>query len=439
MNFSRRQLMKSAAVAAPLLSLTPGNVFGATKQGDVLRVAAIGIGGRGKSDLGSMRGHKKFKLTAACDVDKEFFSVADKFGENIPKFQDYREMFKTAGDQFDAVLVATPDHMHSPIAMLAMEHDKHIYLQKPLAQDIGECRLLAETAAKKPHLATQMGIHIHAHAAYRTAVAWIQQGLIGTVKDVHSWSGKGWGGEMPAKPATPAPENLNWDLYNGVSPYREYVEGWYHRGNWRKWFAFGTGTQGDMGCHIVDPVFTALELKEPRKVTSLGPKPFKENFAKISKVEYTFKGTQYTTDEMAMTWYNGSLRPTKLEGLPKTIKLPSQGSIFIGSKGTLVLPHIGAPQVFDTDGKKMESLPAKVPHANHFHEWIDAALGDPTATGAPFSYAGPLTEAVLMGTVINHWPEMTFDWDATNCQFLGDSEEVKQANALLRPAYRTGW
>ena len=284
-----------------------------------------------------------------------------------------------------------------------------------------------------------MGIQIHAHKAYRTAVAWIQQGLIGTVSEVHSWSGKGWGGEMPAKPATSAPESLAWDLYNGVSQHREYVQGWYHRGNWRKWFAFGSGTQGDMGCHIVDPVFTALELKEPRRVTSLGPKPFKENFALVSKVEYTFKGTKYTTDEMAMTWYNGSLRPTKLAGLPGAIKLPHQGSAFIGSKGTMVLPHIGNPQVFHSDGKRRDSLPAAASHANHFHEWIDASLGEKEETGAPFGYAGPLTEAVLMGTVINRWPNKTFDWDAKHCRFKGDSEEVRQANVLLRPAYRTGW
>ena len=440
MSLSRRRLLKSAAASVSIAAFAPSMVFGESKRrDDMLRVAVVGFGGRGMADLNGMKDHKSFQLTAACDVDKAFFPTVDPFGDKIKKFQDYRELFEKSADDFDAVVVATPDHMHSPIAMMAMENDKHVFLQKPLAQDIGECRLLAETAAKKPELKTQMGIQIHAHTAYRTAVKWIQNGLIGTVKDIHSWSGKGWGGEMKPKESVAAPKNLNWDLYTGVSQSRDYVEGWYHRGNWRKWLAFGTGTQGDMGCHIVDPVFTALELKEPTKVTSLGPKPFTENFALISKVVYAFKGTKYTTEKVNMTWYNGSLRPKELAGIPKTTELPHQGSVFVGSKGSLILPHIAEPQVFNLDGTIMEKLPEKVASTNHFHDWIDAAIGQKEQAGAPFEYSAPLTEAVLLGTVINRWPEMAFDWDAANCKFAGDSAEAAEANALLRPKYRAGW
>lgn len=441
---NRRQLIKSAAAASivtpSITSLAPRNVFGQSyRKDDTLRIAAIGFGGRGKADLAGMKDHKAFKLTAACDVDKTFFGIAEELGEKPKTFQDYRKLFKDASDDFDAVVIATPDHMHAPIALMAMEHNKHVYLQKPLAQDIHECRLLAEASKKKPELATQMGIQIHAHAAYRTAVAWLQSGLIGTITAVHSWSGKGWGGEMKPKDPTDVPATLDWGLYCGVSELRTYVDGWYHRNNWRKWLAFGTGTQGDMGCHIVDPVFTALELKEPTKCTSLGPEPFAENFALISKVVYSFKGTKYTSEKVDMTWYNGDLRPKQLSGIPKSVGLPHQGSVFIGTKGSLILPHIGDAQVYDTDGAPMKKLPEKQQHTNHFHDWIDAAVGEKEEAGAPFAYAGPLTEAVLMGTVINRWPKMEFDWDATKCQFVGDGEEVKKANALLKPAYRTGW
>lgn len=438
---NRRQLLKSAAVASiATTSLAPRNVFGqAMRKRDAVRIAAIGFGGRGKADLDRMKDHKAFALTAACDVDKKFFGIAEAYNKDVKTFQDYRKLFSEASDDFDAVLIATPDHMHAPIAKMALEQNKHIYLQKPLAQDIAECRMLNEASVQKPELATQMGIQIHAHGAYRTGVKWIQDGLIGTVNSVHSWSGKGWGGEMKPKDPTDVPETLDWDLYCGVSEHRAYVADWYHRNNWRKWLAFGTGTQGDMGCHIVDPVFSALELKEPTKCTSLGPKPFKENFALISKVAYSFKGTKYTSQNLDLTWYNGSLRPTEIAGIPETIELPHQGSVFVGTKGSLVLPHIGDPQVFNSDGTKMEKLPEKVGHANHFHDWIDAAAGVKEEAGAPFSYAGPLTEAVLMGTVINRWPKLEFNWDAKNCVFAGDSEEVKQANALLKPAYRTGW
>lgn len=440
MSLSRRQLIKSAAASVSIASLAPTMVFGQSKRkNDGLRIAAIGFGGRGNADLKAMKSHKSFRLTAACDVDRSFFKLADAYADNVKKFQDYRKLFEDASDDFDAVVIATPDHMHSPIAMMAMEHDKHVYLQKPLAQDIAECRLLATTAASKPELKTQMGIQIHAHAAYRTAVKWIQNGLIGTVKDVHSWSGKGWGGEMNPKDPISPPEHLDWNLYCGVSEKMPYVDGWYHRSNWRKWLAFGTGTQGDMGCHIVDPVFTALELKEPTQCTSLGPGPFKQNFALISHVVYSFKGTKYTTEALDLTWYNGSLRPKELNGIPNTVELPHQGSVLVGSQGSLILPHIGNPQVFTVDGKPMAKLPEKSGHTNHFHDWIDAAVGQTENCDAPFEYSGPLTEAVLMGTVINRWAKETFEWDAASCKFAGDSDRVKKANALLGPAYRTGW
>ena len=438
----RRTLLKSAA-AVTTLSMTSASAFGHSflpfsqpRTLEKLRVAAIGFGGRGKDDLNGMKGHPAFQLTAACDVDASFFPLADTFGDNVIKLQDYRRLFAEHEGDFDAVVIATPDHMHAPIALLAMEHDKHVFLQKPLAQDIKECRTLAEASARKPELATQMGIQIHGDKTYRTAVSWLQQGVIGTVKEIHSWSGKGWGGEFKTKASTPAPSHLDWNLYCGVSPLTDYVEGWYHRGNWRKWLDFGTGTQGDMGCHIVDPVFTAMELKEPTRITSFGPPPFEKNYALISHVEYEFKGTKYTTDKIKMSWYNGSLRPKKLNGLPADYKLPHQGSVLIGEKGSFVIPHVAMPLAFNLDGTKMDKLPPVVPSVNHFQEWIDVAIGKQETTGAPFSYSGPLTEAVLLGTIINRWPKEEFIWDAKSCRFEGDSEMTKEANRLLAPLYR---
>ena len=431
----RRTLLKSAAVASAL-SLAPSPVFSRPTTRDKLRIAAIGFGGRGKDDLNGMKSHAAFHLTAACDVDASFFALADQFGEGVVKHQDYRKLFAENASEFDAVVIATPDHMHAPIAQLAMQHDKHVFLQKPLAQDIRECRKLAEASAAKPQLATQMGIQIHSDTTYRTAVSWLQQGVIGTVKEIHSWSGKGWGGEFKPKAPSAPPKHLDWDLYCGVAPRTEYVEGWYHRGNWRKWLDFGTGTQGDMGCHIVDPVFTAMELKEPTKITSFGPKPFEQNYALISHVEYEFKGTKYTTEKIKMSWYNGSLRPKQLNGLPADFKLPHQGSVLIGDKGSFVIPHVAMPMAFTTDGKKMDNLPPVVPSINHFHEWIDVALGKKETTGAPFGYSAPLTEAVLLGTIINRWPKKTFQWNAQACCFEGETVEVSEANQLLAPAYR---
>ncbi|MEL7499138.1 MAG: Gfo/Idh/MocA family oxidoreductase [Planctomycetota bacterium] len=439
MSLHRRQLLQASA-AISIGALAPRVTLGGSiRKDDQLRIAAVGIGGRGNADLKEMSSHKAFHLSAVCDVDQSFYKNGQAFNPDVACFQDYRKMFDEKSDDFDAVLVATPDHMHSPIAKLALDAGKHVYLQKPLAQDIGECRLLAQAAKDKPELVTQMGIQIHSHPAYRTMVSWIQSGLIGKVREVHSWSGKGWGGELPDAEPTPIPETLDWDLYCGVSEKLPYIKDYYHRNNWRKWLAFGTGTQGDMGCHIVDPVFTALQLKDPTEVTSLGPKPFDQNFALISHVDYKFKGTKFTTDEVALTWYNGSLRPTKLNNLPAGTELPHQGSVLIGSQGSLILPHIGNPIVFGLDGKPMEKLPENAEAANHFHDWIDAAMGQKEKATAHFEYAGPLTEAVLLGTVINRWPDMKFAWDADNCVFTGSGAEVEEANELLRPAYRSGW
>jgi predicted dehydrogenase len=439
MQVNRRSVLKSVSSVA-LTSLLPRAVWASPQPTrETLRIAAVGIGGRGHADLAAMRDHPAFRLAAVCDVDQSFLPRGEEFGTNVEKFQDYRQMFAKADEAFDAVLIATPDHMHSPIGMLALERGKHVYLQKPLTQDIAECRQLAQAAESNSHLATQMGIQIHAHAAYRTAVQWIQSGLIGEISEVHSWSGKGWGGEPEPKQPSPVPANLDWDLYLGVAPYRDYVKGWYHRNNWRKWMAFGTGTQGDMGCHILDPVFNSLGIRTPIEVVSRGPQPFKENFALISHIEYLFRGTGLTADPLRLSWYNGSLRPKKLAALPDSIRLPDQGSIFVGSQGSLVLPHIGDPQVYQNDGNPLKKLPPTLPHGNHFHDWIDCAVGKTERTLAPFSYAGPLTEAVLLGTVINRWPDLRFTWNADACLFVGDSPEIAQANALLQPPYRSGW
>ena len=439
MNPNRRQILQATG-ALSITALAPRVNLGASSfVRDKLRVAAVGIGGRGKADLDGMSNHKAFQLEAVCDVDKQFYKNGQKYNSNVACFQDYRKMFDEKSDDFDAVLIATPDHMHAPIALLALDAGKHVYLQKPLAQDIAECRKLAKVAQSKPDQVTQMGIQIHSHPAYRTAVKWLQKGVVGKISEVHSWSGKGWGGKIADKPASPIPESLDWDLYCGVSDHVAYVKDFYHRNNWRKWMNFGTGTQGDMGCHIVDPVFNALKIGRPKTVKSLGPKPFEKNFALISHVEYEFEGTEFTTEVLPLSWYNGDLRPKRIDNLPQGIELPYQGSVFVGEKGSVVLPHIGAPVVYGPDGQVRKDLPEPADSRNHFHDWIDASLGQKEKATARFEYSGPLTEAVLLGTIINRWPNRSFDWNPDKCMFHGDDDAVKQANALLQPAYRSGW
>ncbi|MCG8585679.1 MAG: Gfo/Idh/MocA family oxidoreductase [Pirellulales bacterium] len=460
MKFSRRDLVK-ASTATAIATLCPQGVFGAAKKkGGVLRIAGVGVGGRGFNDLQELCKHPAYKLTAVADVDTRMFKKMEHRrvnprgddSKNCKKFQDYRKMFQVASDEFDAVLVATPDHMHAPIAKLAMEADKHVFLQKPLAQDVKECRMLTELAAKKPHLATQMGIQIHAHGGYKSAARWIQEGLIGTVQEVVSWSAKGWGGPMPDRPGTPPPKELAWDLYVGVAGNREYVPGFYHQSNWRKWLAFGSGTLGDMGCHILDPIFSGLEIKAPFKVQSFGGKPHETTHPLEGHVESWFRGTKYTADPVKLTWYHGgnTCREEVQKRLSERLRLKSplaiskspNGSLVIGEKGALHVHHFGYPFVVG-HGEEKITVPRELYRSGHpsqhFIQWIDAALGRRESTDTPFSYSGPLTEAVLLGTVVNRWPKEEFEWNHDSCSFAGKSEIVRQANALLRPPYRDGW
>ena len=438
MSITRRQLLKSSALATAGLPAAARMVHAGRACRNVMRLAVAGYGGQGHSGLKRLTSHPDVQLVAACDVDRRFEPRLEEFGENISRFQDYRKMLSQRGDGIDGVLIATPDHMHAPIAQLALQQDHHVYLQKPLAQDIGECRMLTTLAADRGQ-ATQMGIQIHGHEFYRSAASWIRQGVVGRIGEVHSWSGKGWGGEPSPRPPSAVPAELDWDLYLGVAPYREYVDGWYHRNNWRKWFAFGTGTQGDMGCHILDPVFSALSLKHPTWVQSRGPAPLAENFALDSHVQHEFPGTEFTTDPLPLTWYNGDMRPRQLDCLPDGLELPGQGSVFVGQRGILLLPHVGPPRVFPAAGQQLQDLPPPVPAVNHYHQWVDAALGRIDAADADFAYSGPLTETVLMGTVVNRWPDRRFVWDADRCRFAGNDPVDEQANALLFPPWRTDW
>lgn len=445
---SRRQFLKlSAGVFAASNITSSAQIFSAEKNG-MVHLAAVGVGGMGRGQTNGLLSHPNTRLVAICDADRSAMETTLKQksiqsrpeAKDIKLFQDYREMLDQLGDKIDAVGVATPDHMHAPIGLSAIDAGKHVYLQKPLAQDIKECRLLAEAAGKQG-VVSQMGIQVHAHLAYRLAPRIIQAGLIGKVHEVHSWSGKGWGGEIASKPGETPPNNLDWNLYCGVSEQVPYVGGrYYHPGNWRKFLNFGTGTQGDMMCHIVDPVYSALQLTAPTTVVSRGPKPHERTFAYDSHVTYTFPQTAQTTETLTLHWYNGRLHPPQTISLDK--KLPSQGSIFIGEQGRLLLPHVGMPQVFGkklspTEEQKIKTITQELnaTNYNHYQEFIDVIVGKKKKTGAHFDYAGPLTEVVLMGTVINRWPDKTFDWDAANCQF----KNADEANALLLPAYRKGW
>lgn len=437
---SRRSFLKSSSAALVLAALAP-RVFAAGRE-PKLRIAAVGCGGQFGGDAPALAAHPRAMFAAVCDVDKNLLRAAgERF--QVPesaRFTDYREMLRVMWGDLDAVYCATPDHMHAPVGLSAMAHGLHVYVQKPLARSVGECRAFRRAAEKLPHLATQMGIQIHAESAYRTAVKWIADGLIGKVKEVHSACGKGWGGLQPAHAPDPVPAHLDWDLYCGASEGRPFVDGYYHPGNWRRSRAFGTGTLGDMACHILDPVFSALDWKDPLSVVShLDAPPGDDAFPYDGHIEWRFAANARTAGETSLHWYHGNaVAPDQVAKLPDGSRAPHSGSIFIGEKGILVLPHWAMPTVFGADGKKLGALPDPVPDGNHYFEWIDAALGaTDKRPGAHLEYAGALSETVLMGNIASWWPKTTIPWNARAGRFGG--ELAARADALLLPHYRDRW
>jgi predicted dehydrogenase len=290
-----------------------------------------------------------------------------------------------------------------------------------------------------------MGIQIHSSSEYRTACALIQKGTIGKVKEVHTWSSKKWGdnGKMPQKTeADMPPAGLDWDKWLGIAAERPFIGGgWYHPGNWRKRLDFGTGTFGDMGCHIYDPVFKALALTSPLSVKSGGAAPNEHSWATDAVVEYIFPGTAFTADKtVRVTWYDGDKRPPQdVQDLVTTIKdgkktgLPDQGSIFLGTEGIMVLPHIAQPRLI---GEKFNGVEIeKVAGDNHWHQFIDAILGKRKNGDANFDYSGPMTEAVLLGSVASRFPNELLNWDGPGLKFTN----VAKANEFVKRAYRKGW
>jgi hypothetical protein len=434
---NRRSFLKQFGAAGIALPMLARNLISAPPSG-VVRHASFAAAGMGGYDLQNIANHSAVQLVCAAEVDLSHLAqLRKRFSEEKVKvYQDWREMLDKEGKRLDSVNVGTPDHMHAPMAMAAMQLGLHAYVQKPLCHDLYEVRRLTEVAREKK-LVTQMGIQIHSAAYYRIGVKLIQAGAIGKVREVHLWSCKKWGDGTPRpERSDPVPATLNWDLWLGVTAPRPFLAGgYYHPGNWRKRLDFGTGTFGDMGCHIYDPVFEALALTAPLTVRSEGPAPNRWNWATDAVIHYQFPGTPFTEGPtIPLTWYDGDQRPPKdVQALLEDKKVPAQGSIFIGTNGVMLLEHIGRPVLFPQARFKDYPLPHDS-GSNHWKQFTDAILGQ-GQTSAAFSYSGPLTEVVLLGSVATYFPHTTLEWDAPALQFKNSAE----ANRLVRRTYRPGW
>jgi predicted dehydrogenase len=434
---SRRHFIRQSAATLFAAPWVTTGLRAASPNGK-LRHAAFGGSGMSMADMSAMSGHPMWELTAVCDVDTRNFAKVQAKWPNVKVYQDWRELLTKEADNIDSVNVSTPDHMHGSIGIAAIEKGKHCYGQKPLAHNLWECRQMVERARAKGVM-TQMGIQISSDSSERYAVELIHLGLIGKVKEVHTFSNKKWG-DMEVRPQTsdPIPEGFDWDKWLGVASERSYIKGYDHPGNWRKRRDFGTGTLGDMGCHMFSGWFRALGLAAPTGVVSRGPAPNKDNWAINAVVEYTFKGTQYTAgDSIKVTWTDGDARPPKevMELTGDVSKFPGQGSLYIGTEGVLLHPHGSSPRLFPMEKFKGFKYPKMEPR-NHWFDFIDCCLkGGETRPTANFDYAGPLTEAVLLGCLASAFPNEALIWDAPGLKIPNSAE----ADKLVRRDYRKGW
>ncbi|MCE9565595.1 MAG: Gfo/Idh/MocA family oxidoreductase [Planctomycetes bacterium] len=433
---SRRRFLQQVGAASVLTAASWSRVLGANEN---LRLASVGTGGKGWDDLVHISASPKVSVVALCDIDESepFLGRAATKFKSAKTFTDWRKLLDQP-KEFDAISVSTPDHMHAPVALPAMALGKHVFCQKPLTHTVFEARQM-RLAAKKYGVVTQMGNQIQSHEAYRTAVKLVRDGTIGKVKEVHSWqAGKmGWllADDRP-KDADPVPEKVHWDNWLGVAPERPYKAKLYHSFNWRGWQDFSNGQLGDFGCHILDPVFMALSLTSPTSIRAEGSVPNREVWYKASVVSYEFPGTDFTANKtLKLTWYDGEGKtpaPEKL-GLAANVKLPGSGSLLIGEKGSLLIPHVAMPKLLPEEtfkGTKIETVAA----VDHYIGWADACRGEGKTT-SNFDYASGLTEAVLLGTVAIRVPGETLKWDAAALKVTNSPT----ADALLKKPYRKGW
>ena len=433
---SRRAFLQTSAAGAAAALAAPAVISAQTLKTE-LHVAAIGANGMGWSDLSSVGSHAKVKFVGFCDVDSARFDKVDEKFPGVAHFADYREMIDKLGDKLDAVIVSTPDHMHAPAAMYAMNRGKHCYCQKPLTHTVWEARQMRLLADKK-QLITQMGNQIHSNLEYRLGVKILKSGAIGKITAVHSWvgvKGQNYYQGTARPPEAPVPKSLDWNLWIGCAPERPFAEKWYHPFNWRDWQDFGSGALGDFACHILDPVFTALDLTAPQTIQCDHEGFNPELWPGPETVKYVFPATKYTAgDTLPVTWYDGGRKPPReLAQMPEGVELPGGGSLFIGEGGTMVLPHVGRPQLYPEEKYREIDIPAVV-GLNHWHVWVDAVLSN-TRTSDGFHYAGPLTETVQLGNIAALYPGKTLEWDVEALSI----KNLPEANTLLTKKYRKGF
>lgn len=434
MKTNRRNFLRTGAVLGASSLVSVPAFCQDPNSSSKLNMAMVGPCGRGWATFMEIQGEN---VVAICDVDRRNLDRCKKVNPNAQTFTDYRKMFETVKD-LDAVCVCTPDHTHAAPSVMGMRMGLHCYTEKPLAHDVRECRVMEEVAEEKK-VCTQMGTQIHAGGNYRRVVELVQSGAIGKVTDIHVWCGKGWGHPADFKNPTdtPAvPDWLDWDSWLGPVKYRPYHP-CYLPAQWRKWWAFGNGTMGDMACHYMDLPFWALELRDCLTAEPIsGPAVNAEGCPLKLTVKFTFAARGEKYPACTLTWYDGGgCGPVEFMK-QHNIKYRGAGVLFVGDKGILFADYT-THQLYPAD--KYAGFQAPKPwipdSIGHHKEWLQAIRDNkPEACTCKFGYSGRLTETVLLGTV-SYRVGQKLNWDADNMRVTN----CDAANDLITVEYRDGW
>lgn len=442
---SRRTFMGNVAAAAAF-TIVPSHVLGQDAPSNKLNIAVIGSGGRGRANI---NGCKSENFVAFCDVDERRAGGTFKQFPKARTFKDFRVMLDKVEKSIDAVIVATPDHTHAVAAMQAIKMGKHVYCEKPLAHSIYEVRQVTE-ASRKYKVQTQMGNQGHSSEPIRMMCEWVWAGAIGDVREVYAWSSRPSGGAAFAvnmrRPAdTPSvPEGLDWDLWLGPAQDRPYHPD-YLPFKWRGWIDFGTGALGDMGCHILDPVFWALKLGEADTIeveattTAYDSKIIAETYPVASIVRFKFSA-RGKMPPVELTWSDGRLRPPRPKDMEIDRRFGGEGALLVGENGNIMHGSHGAGGMRIVPETKMKAYQQHLPEKTlprsqgHHKDWILACKGGKPAS-SNFGYGGPLTEMALLGVLAIRNQNRKLIYDVKNMKITND----KEADKYVRPPFRGGW
>jgi predicted dehydrogenase len=440
---TRRQFLRATGTAVAGFMIVPRYVVagsGQTAPSDKVNVAGIGVGGQGESDINEIA--KESNIVALTDVDSRRAANTFKKFPDAKQYRDFRKMFDEMGKSIDAVVVATPDHFHAVAAMAAIKRDKHVYCEKPLAHSIHDVQALMK-AAKDHKVVTQLGNQGHSFDSIRNFCEWIWDGAIGNVHTINCGCEAVNSGidQLPhLSEHHDIPETLDWNQWLGPAEERPYSPA-FAPASWRGWVPFGNGTIGDWTCHVVDPVFWALDLGAPATIQ-----------AHVKDYDFKTQGLAYPKGEIitfefpanskrgpiTLNWHSGTEhipRPAELESDENPIRT---GAVVMGDKGTIVYGSHGAGQVRLIPEARMLAYKKPTPtiprSKEHHHDWLEAIRNGRKA-GSDFSYGGPLTEIALLGVIAIKVAGTKLEWDARKTRF----KNCPEANQYINPPYRTGW